>query len=406
MRTTGVARSIVFASLSALLVACSGSDSNNADSVARPSATTEPDATTTTTTPAPTTIAEPAEWTPLGRGDYEVGVTTLILDDDPERPLTVGVWFPIDAAVDVSARPAHQYTFLPGVYYESPAAVTGTADELSLDAQHPLIVYSHGSSGIRYLHSSYTEALASYGYIVIAPDHTGNTIVDRIAGNAFDPEVISLARVTDVRRLIDAFTDPTQPVAGQFAAGVDAERIAVTGHSFGGFTALATVTGYTNSVGSVAPDPRVDGIMLMAPAISAATFPDETLATVTVPLIVLVGTDDVTTPVDPNVTRLWAQTTNTPAYQVQLVHAEHQTFTDVCQYQDFLPSLTDVPQIIADTIDSYALEGCAAGDMDDVRAADITNTYVIQFLNELWHDGPPIDPAIVGTPDDVLFEAR
>ncbi|MCE9623309.1 MAG: alpha/beta fold hydrolase [Actinomycetia bacterium] len=351
-------------------------------------------------------MAEPVEWTPLGLGSYEVGVATLIIDDDPERPLTVDVWFPIDASVDVSARPAHQYTFLPGVYYESPTAFTATADEIALDAQHPLIVYSHGSSGLRYLHSSYTEALASHGYVVVAPDHTGNTIVDRLANNTFDPAALSLARVNDVGRLIDAFTDPTQPIAGPFAAAVDTERIAVTGHSFGGFTALAMATGFANDLGTVAADPRVDGIMLMAPAISETAFPDETLATVTVPMIVLVGTDDVTTPVDPNVTRLWALTSNSPAYQVRLVHAEHQTFTDVCQYQDFLPSLTDVPQIIAETIDSYALEGCASGDMDDVRAADITNTYVIQFLNELWYDGPSIDPAILGVPDDVFFEAR
>ena len=403
-RLTGL---ISLACTIALLAACSGSDSSNAGSASTtaPVASTESVTTAASTTLTPTTTAEPAQWAPIGRGDYRVGVATLIIDD-AERPLTVDVWFPIDASIDVSSRPAHQYTFIPGVYYESPAAVTATADELSLDGQHPLIVFSHGSNGIRYSNSSYTEALASYGYIVVAPDHTGNTIVDRLAGNAFDPAVISLARLNDVRRVIDAFTDPTHPTTGSFATGVDAERIAVTGHSLGGFTALATVTGFTNDLGSIAPDPRVDAIMLMAPVVSDTAFSNETLAAITVPMIVLIGADDVTVPVDPNVTRLWAQTTNSPAYEVELVHGEHQTFTEVCNYQDFLPNLTDVPAFITEVINSYAVEGCSPGDMDAARAADITNTYVIEFLDQLWHGGPAIDPAVVATPDDVLFQSR
>jgi len=408
MKRNRLTSRISFACAVALLAACSATDSRSSDSAGSTPesvASTEPAATAAPTSLTPTTIAEPTEWAPIGRGDFKVGVATLVVDD-AERPLTVDVWFPIDAPVDVSSRAAHPYTFLPGVYYESPTAVTATADELSLDGQHPLIVYSHGSSGIRYIHSSYSETLASYGYIVVAPDHTGNTIADRIAGNVFDPAAISLARLNDVRRMIDAFTDPTHPTAGPFAAGVDRERIALAGHSFGGFTALATVTGYANDLGSFAPDPRVDAIMLMAPAVSEAAFSDEALAAITVPMIVLVGTDDVTTPVDPNVTRLWAQSTNSPAYELELVNGEHQTFTEVCNYQDFLPSLTDVPAFITEVLDSYAVEGCALGDMDDARAADITNTYVIQFLDQLWNGGPAIDPAVVATPDDVLFQAR
>jgi hypothetical protein len=123
-------------------------------------------------------------------------------------------------------------------------------------------------------------------------------------------------------------------------------------------------------------------------------------------MMVLVGTDDVTTPVDPNVTRLWEVTSNAPAYRVELVAAEHQTFTDICAYQDAVPGLPDVPELIISTIDDFAVEGCSPGDMDDARAADITNTYAVRFLDQVLRGGPPIDPAVMATPDDVIFDTR
>jgi predicted dienelactone hydrolase len=369
--------------------------------------TTEAAPTTTAAAPTTTAVPEPAPWAPIGAGEYEVGVATVTVDDpDGERPLTVDVWFPLDGTADAAALPAQRYTLIPDVYFESPGAVAATVDQLAGDGPFPLIVYSHGSSGLRFIHSSYTEALASHGYVVVAADHTGNTAIDLLAGNVAEPGTIALARPNDVRRLVDAFTDPAHPAAGPFATSVDAELVAITGHSFGGFTALASVTGFGNDLGNVDADRRVDAIVLLAPAVGSTSFTDETLAGMTVPMMVLVGTDDITTPVDPNVTRLWDVSSNAPAYRVELVAAEHQTFTDLCAYQDQLPALSNVPEIVSATIDDYALEGCSPGDMDDDRAVELTNTYVLQFLDQVLGDGPPIDPSAVATPVDVIFDAR
>lgn len=357
-------------------------------------ATSEPAATTPPTTP-------PA-WEPLGAPPFDVGVTTITVDDpDGQRPLTVDVWFPL--APDAGELPPQQYTLLPGVYYESPDAVAATPDLLATDEAYPLVVYSHGSGGLRYIHSSFTEALAGHGYVVAAPDHTGNTAVDRLAGSEADGNVTAYLRPTDVRRVIDAFTDPEHPTAGPWAAQIDTEAVAVTGHSFGGFTSIASVTGFQNDQGTVEPDDRVDAIIPIAPASGASLLPDDVIAQVDVPMLVLVGTDDVTTPVDPNVTRLWDLTENAPAYRVELVAGEHQTFTDLCAYTRFLPTLADVPAVVTDTIEAFAAEGCSEGDIDDRRAAELTNWYAVRFLDQVFRDGP----AIVATPpDDVLFQSR
>ncbi len=361
----------------------------------------------TTSNPSPPTTGAMVEWAPIGPGPYDVGVSTITIDD-PEgvRPLTVDVWYPLAAGTDTAALDPQRYTLLPTAYYESPAAVAATPDLIATDAPLPLVVYSHGSGGIRYVHSSYTEALASFGYLVAAPDHTGNTVFELFSGSGAPFEETAFNRPNDVSRVISAFTDPTHPTAGPYAAAIDADRVAVTGHSFGGYTAIALATGVTTSLGEIPPDERVDAIIALAPAVSEALLPDDRLAALDVPMMVLVGTDDTTTPVDPNVTRLWDLTSATPAYRVELVAGEHQTFTDLCAYERSFPLIPEIPDVVVTAIEDFGAEGCSDGDIDDGRAADITNTHVVTFLDQLFHGGPAVDDALAGSPGDVIFERR
>jgi predicted dienelactone hydrolase len=372
-------------------------------------ATTVPTTTTTpvtTTTVAPsTTTAPPAAWAPVPAGKFAVGVATIKLDDPAGiRPLTVDVWFPLAASVDKATLSPQRYSLLPEVYYQSPSALAATADQVATTDKFPLVVYSHGSGGLRYIHSSFTEALASNGYVVVAPDHTGNTALERITNASAPVNEIAFNRPIDARRVIDAFLDPAHPTAGPYASHVDADKVAVTGHSFGGFTTIALATGFTNDLGTTPVDQRVKAIIPIAPAASQSLLPDATLASVSVPMMVLVGTNDKTTPVDPNVTRLWSLSKNAPAYRVELVAGQHQTFTDICAYQTFLPTLANVPEIITKTIGAFAAEGCAPGDIDAKRAAELTNSYVVRFLDHVLRNGPAL--SVGSNPKDVIFAAR
>ena len=269
-----------------LLAACSGSDDAAPTGTATDAAsTTATQSTDTPATDAPTTDVPMDGRADDGRADdgradhgcpddrrgdsprsrryapgaYDVGVQTItITDADRNRPLNADVWFPID---DATGLPAHQYTLLPGVYYESPTAVDADSTMVAPGGPFPLVVYSHGSGGLRYLDSNYTEAIASHGYIVAAPDHTGNTAIERLGNSEDDFDVIALNRPQDIEAVIDAMTDPAHPEAGAFAAGVDPEQIVVTGHSFGGFTAYAMASGYTlRLLGTFEADPRVDAM--------------------------------------------------------------------------------------------------------------------------------------------------
>lgn len=418
-------RLIALTLVTAVAVAACGSDDDTAAPTTEPtpattaptpetteaptdtSPATSPDTSPTTTETAPeTTEAALAEFETLPAGPYDVGVTTITINADGERPLTLDVWFPL---ADAGDAPLHQYTLIPDVFYESPVAVTAAADQIAPDGPFPLVVYSHGSGGLRYIASYYTEAIASYGYVVAAPDHTGNTAADRLLGAEAEFDVTALDRPNDVGSVINAMLDPTSTETAGFVAAVDPESIAVTGHSFGGFTALAVAGGYENPLGSFVADDRIDAIIPLAPATGDGTrlMSDAGLESIQVPTLVVAGTNDQTTPVEPNVTRIWDLAKSEPLVRVELVDAQHQSFTDVCDYQTFLPTLGDaVPQPVLDTINGQASEGCAPGDMDIERAEELTNTFAINFLESVFRDAELITDVDTVIPDDVIFMAR
>lgn len=362
------------------------------------------DATTTTVAPATTTTeAPPAEFEFLDRGSYDVGVSTFTVDAESERPLTVDVWFPL---AEGTSGELSQYTLLPGVYFESPFAISADAGSVA-DGSFPLVVYSHGSGGQRWIHSNYTEFLASHGYVVVAADHTGNTLFERFAGTEIDFDLVAFQRPTDVTAVLDAIlaVDTTEPIGAVLRESLTDEVI-VTGHSFGGFTSYATVSGVTTAAGTYPPDVRVDAIITLAPAAGPELLTDQLLASINVPHLVMVGDSDDTTPIDPNVERPWALVPGLPSYRVELADAEHESFTDLCAYSDFLPQLESVPEFVVTAIDSYGGTSCAPTVMPLHRVQDITNTFAVRFLDEVTRGGAPLSEDDVTYGEDITFVSK
>ena len=364
---------------------------------------TDPPATDPAATDPPATDPPALEAiVPAELGAYDVGVTTVeILDESRNRPLTVEVWFPL---ADGTGGDPHRYTFITGDYYESPQAVSADAASIAPGGPFPLVVYSHGSGGTRYIHSDYTELIASHGHVVVAPDHTGNTAVETVLDTSDPTELIAVNRPLDVSAVITAMVNPELESTAGFVASVDPERIAVTGHSFGGYTSYAVITGFENELGSVPADDRVDAIIPIAPASSRIS--DEQLAGITTPSLIIVGTNDSTTPVDPNVTRPWDLSASAPHYRLELIDAEHNTFTDLCAYLDFFPQLETVNELVLETIELQAADSCSADAMDVERAHDLTNTFALSFLNSVFEGNDMISDAAFEIPSDVIYLAK
>jgi predicted dienelactone hydrolase len=138
---------------------------------------------------------------------------------DPQRPLEMVVWYP--ATTHATAQ----------VIDDSPVFVSASAvrDALPTAGEHPLVVLSHGYRGNWSNQMWLASALADQGYIVAAVNHPGSTTHDR------SPQAAAQLwqRPVDLRRVIEAVV--AQP--GKFGA-VAPQRIAVVGHSLGGWTAL------------------------------------------------------------------------------------------------------------------------------------------------------------------------
>ncbi len=197
--------------------------------------------------------------TSFDRGEHPVGVRTVELRDAArDRPLTVEVWYPADAALagaDLDPARRDRYLLLPGFPESHQHAVR---DAAPAPGQRPLVVFSHGLAGHRRQSTFYCTHLASHGYAVVAPDHLGNTFRD-LMGSAVPTDAARWAgwmsaRPADVRYLIDRVAD--------LGLDVDTTRVGVTGHSFGGWTAIA----------AVAAEPRIAAVVALAPAISNAAM--------------------------------------------------------------------------------------------------------------------------------------
>ena len=148
----------------------------------------------------------------------------------------------------------------------------------------PTVLVSHGTGGTPWLYRDLALALARAGFVVGLLEHPGN----RRGDDALAHSVANLEnRPRHIRLAIDALGAP---------------RVAVIGHSIGGYTALAVAGGKPVSMPNqsddgqarripVVHDPRVCAVVLLAPAVPWFLI-DGSLAEVDVPILLRVGEQD------------------------------------------------------------------------------------------------------------------
>jgi predicted dienelactone hydrolase len=318
---------------------------------------------------AQSTVADPA-----AAGPYGVGFRTIqIVDASRNRPLDVTIWYP--TAPGVTGTPA-RYALLPTVYTDSKVAIADAP--IVADEKLPLLIYSHGSGGLNFISAFITEHLASQGFIVIAANHTGNTAIDNFVNAMVSQDQNDMNRPADITAEIDGVLARNADSADPLHNKIDPDRIGLFGHSYGGYTALATVGGHSTSLGSTVPDKRIKAVIGLAPYTTRLTAAE--LAAVDVPTMMLVGTKDITTPANTNAEVAYDSISGRPLVLVEMTDAAHQSFTDVCAYLNEIPKLPDAPAAVVDVIRKQATEGCGDGFMPFARDIEVTNTMVTAFF--------------------------
>ena len=234
------------------------------------------------------TRLEKADYDPFGPGTSEVATQAGEAVDDAR-----GITFPIDVWL-AAARES---------------------------GPRPLVLFSHYSGGDRRKSSFLCSHLASHGYVVAALDHS--EVVDSRLGRRDHEtptersdrvQAIIASRVPDVSFLLDHM------LAGGY--GVDASRIGIVGHSFGGWTALAA----PESEG------RIGSVVALAPGGSERPRPGIIPSKLTfdwgraVPVTFVAAENDVPVPLQ-NVVEVFDRAPS-PKRLFVLRRADHQHFVD------------------------------------------------------------------------------
>ncbi len=209
--------------------------------------------------------------------------------DGTAPALTVAVWYPTEA-------PSKPHRYGGG---STVGQVALNAAPRVEDAPWPLLVFSHGYGGSGLGAVFFTEALAARGWIVACPDHhdpdsavrirTGQEKdLDRLALLRHAREITAsspedrdkyLYRLDEMQLALDGLlaSDP-------FGKLIDRDRMAVGGHSLGGFTALGLC-------GTIPErrDSRLRAVLLFSTGAGAYLFRDQELAAVRMPSMIFMG---------------------------------------------------------------------------------------------------------------------
>lgn len=241
---------------------------------------------------------------PTAPGPHPVGHTraaftrpgTLVASD---RRLDTVIWYPADVRGEAEDA----------LGYVDPAVRRG---------RHPVLVYSHGGCAYPEASSFLTRALASWGFVVVAPTHPGDTISD-----GFDVcDLVELRaptlveRVADVRWILDQIAHGGRTPGSPFFRRVARSRIGVLGWSSGASTAV--VAGRE--------DRRIRAVLSLAPDVRPERIGTAPLR---VPTMVMEGELDFYDPSQTALDQLYALL-RPPRFAVELQRTGHFAFSDIC----------------------------------------------------------------------------
>jgi len=272
-------------------------------------------------TASPTTVAPAADPAPYAKpGPYAVGFTMLHLADGRR----VVVWYPatkgtttghLQESIDIGGflSPALQAKIPAGDRVKYLAAAYQDAPPASNPGRYPLVVFSHGFAGYPEQSVTLTTHLASWGFVVAAPDHVERSL-DGLLGTAGQ----GVKKSTDVA-VLQSTLDAT--VAASNASGVlhgmvDADRVVAAGHSAGAGAAYAFASADARVKAWISYSVGFGGEG--GPAPSAPKKPG----------MVMFATHDGI--IAPAASIKVYDGMNTPKYLVSVAGAGHLVFSDIC----------------------------------------------------------------------------
>ena len=375
------------------------------------------------TTSAPTETSTPS-LTYAARGTHAVGYRVFTTTGAQRRPLTLRAWYPArrlddkrPATITYTAPNKFDEQITPGKNITAVGAALKNGRPERTAQPYPLVVFSHGYALSPIVYSTLVEHYASRGYVILAPEHN-ETFDGSLTG--FWKALID--RPVDIHRTIDyaeRLTKPGAPLAGM----IDLDNIAVVGHSYGGYTALAAggarfdFAAYKTRCaalsaddprnffcGPVVPkesdmatragldkvpsglwpssgDPRVKAVISMAG--DAYLFDQRGLAKLKVPVMAMGGTIDEGTPYEWGAKLTYDHAASRDKTLVTFPGAGHMLFVDPCENLPWVQN-------------SVYRDGFCTDAVWDKRPLDIVAHYTTAFLRDTLNADPRARAALAG----------
>ena len=335
-------------------------------------------------------------------GPYPVSATTLEGVDDRGKWIVTEVWYPAAPEDGAEFEPYSGLNLGEDAYRDAPWDLRG--------GPYPVVAFSHGYGGIRFQSSYLTTWLASHGFVVVAPDHNNNTLLDldgtlttRVAAER--PRDVAVA----VDRVVESFPDAVSIANGY----------AMVGHSFGGWTTLVVGGGVIDraellehcaandlpgcrffegedleglaDLGQAVPDSRVSVAVALAPGLAYSFGADGSGLAANVPTLVQGGSRDSDMPYDREIRPVFEALPDTARFAT-LQDAAHFGFSDLC---------TTIPI-------GGECEGAAQGYMEIERVHAVSRTLTTAWIRARWRGEESeerfLDAATVEAEGDVTWE--
>jgi len=330
------------------------------------------------------------ERTIFERGNHQVGFTkyTVTYDAVGEegRTFSLKVWYPTLDKEGRSSRYAGLFN-RPEVFLDAAPYVPGPA---------PVLVFSHGNSSFAEQSYFMTEYFASHGWMVVAPDHTGNTFRDTQGGISFESGAF---RPQDITATLDFIYNLPQD---DLFSGAFSDDVVLTGHSFGGYTTLASAGASFDvdnavefcaepgapSACQILSTPEIveklrDGFLDERVNVAIPQTPggyllyQEGIGDIEIPTLLMTAARDATLPDAAEGAPIWAAL-GPRSMRLDMLNAGHFSYSNMCVVLGFVPEVQN--------------DGCDSSFIEPELGFQIMNAYAMAFARlHLFNDAENLD---------------
>ena len=242
-------------------------------------------------------------------------------------------------------------------------------------ALFPVVILSHGITGMRQLHTSLAEKLASEGYVVVAPDHSydaniaifpDGSIADYRSEITGFPDSVNIrrsqiqTRAADISYIIDQLESIQSGLIRHPLNGyLDLGSIGITGHSYGGGTS-ALAAAYDDRIKAVS---TMDSWMNPVPKNVVNSGISQPFLYMGRPTW-----DDSDYPSNDSIVREIINNNKGPSFHITIKNTRHLNFSDAPLFSPFIHHILET------------------GKMDRKKSVQLINQISVEFFNQYLRD--------------------